>query len=242
MVGQHQHLRDPMPIQRRYQKNIGFLSEEQQGQLSESKVIIVGAGGLGGTVFEILARYGVGAITIVDFDSFEETNFNRQLLSTENRIGTNKAIAAIDRGGEINPNIRVIAIDERVTNDNSSELVAGHDLVCDCLGNIGDRFIVERAAKENQIPMVHAAIAGTVGQLTTIFSDDAGLEAIYGDEAEAPRSGEEISAGTPPSSVMAIASLQAHEAISVLTNAQESLRGNLLRVDLSAWRMERIKI
>ena len=229
-------------IKKRYKKNIGFLSEANQYQLLNSKVVIIGAGGLGGTVFEILARYGIGAITIIDFDSFDKTNLNRQILSCKKTLGRNKALAASDRGKEINPEISVNAINKRIDDNNSSELISGHDLICDCLGNIRDRFIVERAAKRLSIPMIHAAMAGTVGQITTIFPNDAGLKAIYGDEAEAPTSGDEKTLGTPPSSVMAIASFQAHEAISVLTKAQESLRGILLRIDLTQWRMEQIRI
>jgi len=226
----------------RYKKNLGFLSEEQQSSLSNSKVIIVGAGGLGGTLFEIFARYGVGGITIVDFDSFDRTNLNRQLLSSEKTLGKNKAIAALKRGEEINPEVKVRAIGERITDENSTEMISGHDLLCDCLGNISDRFILERAAKKLGIPMVHAAVAGSMGQITTILPGDVGLEAIYGDEGKAPRSGDETSSGVPPSAVMAMASLQAHEAISVLTRAQENLHGTLLRVDLERWRMERIRI
>lgn len=226
----------------RYQKNIGLIGEEGQKKLCRSKVAIVGAGGLGGTVFEILLRAGVGHITIIDFDSFEESNLNRQMLSSATTIGTNKAKAALTRAAEINPDVRVQAIDERLTEANADRLIEGSNLVCDCLGNIADRFILERAAKRTAIPMVHAAVAGTKGQILTIFPDDHGLSTIYGDAGQGLSAGEENALGTPTATVLAVASLQAHEAIAILTGIQKPLRQTLLRIDLADWRLVRINL
>ena len=229
-------------IEARYQKNIGLIGEEGQKKLCRSKVAIIGAGGLGGTVFEILLRAGVGHITIIDFDSFEESNLNRQLLSSTTAIGTNKAKAALTRAREINPNVRVKAICERLTEDNADGLIEGSNLVCDCLGNIADRFILERATKRMGIPMVHAAVAGTKGQILSVFPDDSGLAAIYGDAGQGLSAGEESELGTPTPTVLAVASLQAHEAIAILTGIQKPLRQTLLRIDLADWRLMRIDL
>ena len=228
-------------MKERYSKNIGTIGEDGQEKLLESHIAVVGAGGLGGTVIEILARYGVGKITVVDFDSFEPTNLNRQLLSSEENLGENKAHAAAKRVASINSDVEVIAVDQKLTDANAKEILKGADLVCDCLGNIHDRFVLERAARELTIPMVLAAIAGERGQITTVMSDGPGLEAIYGKEADAPKSGEETEAGTPPSSVMAIASLQAHEAIRTLTG-REALRDRMLSIDLGSWRIETLSL
>lgn len=226
----------------RYQKNTGLVGEEGQKKLRQSKITVVGAGGLGGTVFEILLRAGVGHITIIDFDSFEESNLNRQLLSSTSTIGTNKAKAALARARDINPNVVVKAIAERLTETNADRLIEGSNLVCDCLGNIADRFILERAAKGIDIPMVHAAVAGTKGQILTIFPDDSGLSAIYGNEGQGLSAGEESALGTPTATVLAVASLQAHEAIAILTGIQKPLRQTLLRIDLADWRLVRISL
>lgn len=219
----------------RYQKNLGLIGETGQQTLLDSHAAIIGAGGLGGTVFEIFVRYGVGKITIIDFDSFEETNLNRQLLSSVKLLGGKKALAALERANEINPDVKVLAVCEKITDDNAAELIAGADIVCDCLGNIHDRFVLERAAKKLGIPMVHAAVAGSGGQIMTIFPGDKGLSAIYGSEKEAPKSGEELSRGTPPSTVMTIASMQAHETITVLTGIGEPLRNSFMKIDLGKW-------
>jgi molybdopterin/thiamine biosynthesis adenylyltransferase len=230
-----------MALNKRYLKNIGLLGEEGQQKLFESRVAIVGAGGLGGTVFEILLRYGVGCITIIDFDAFEATNLNRQLLSSENNLGTNKAVAAAERARTINSGVEVVPIAQKITDANAERLLSGADCVCDCLGNIRDRFIVERAARGLGSPMVHAAIAGEQGQVMTVFPGDIGIEAIYGKESEAPVSGEEIEKGTPPSSVMAMASLQAHEAIKVLIG-KTAMQGTVLCIDLSDYGMKKLKV
>lgn len=226
----------------RYQKNIGLVGEAGQEKLLRSHVAIVGAGGLGGTVFEILVRYGVGKITIVDFDDFEEANLNRQLLSTMPALRTNKAIAAVERARAVNPSAQVIAHAQRLTDENADRLIAGADLICDCLGNIRDRFVLGRAAARLGIPLVHASVAGAEGRITTIFPGDRGFQAIYGDESAAPPSGEELRQGTPPSSVFAIASMQAHEAIAVLTGIQPPLRQTLLLVNLGDWRLKLLKL
>lgn len=231
-----------MTIKPRYQKNIGLLGEVGQEKLKNSHVAIIGAGGLGGVVFEILVRYGVGKITIADFDSFEETNLNRQLLSSVSNLGQNKAITATARAREINPDVEVIAEALRLTDGNAYKLIAGANLVCDCLGNICDRYVLERAAKKCGIPFIHATVAGAEGRIMTIFPEDRGLVAIYGEELAAPSSGEEVLRGTPPSTVWTIASMQAHEAISLLTNIQPTNRNLLLVIDLSSWRIQRLAI
>jgi molybdopterin/thiamine biosynthesis adenylyltransferase len=223
-------------------KNLGTIGEDGQRRLLASHVAVVGAGGLGGVVIEILARYGVGRITAVDFDSFEETNLNRQLLSTEGNLGEKKAHATARRIAEINSEIEAIAVAERLTDANAEKILGGCDIACDCLGNIRDRFILQRATRELGIPMVHAAIAGERGQVMTIMPGGPGLSAIYGDESEAPKSGIEVEAGTPPSSVFAVASLQAHEAMRILAGIGAPLRNEILRIDLSGWKVDRLSV
>lgn len=225
----------------RYAKNIGTVGENGQQKLLAASAAIVGAGGLGGTVFEILVRAGVGRITIVDFDAFEATNLNRQLLSSERNLGESKVAAAVKRASEVNAAVRVIPTCERITDENAARILRDADVVCDCLGNIRDRFVVERAARGLRIPLVHAAVAGTSGQIMTVFPESAGIEAIYGDEASAPDAGEELRQGTPPATVMAVASLQAHEAIGVLLG-KGTLKDAVLRVDLAAFSMKTLTL
>ncbi|MBR6653298.1 MAG: ThiF family adenylyltransferase, partial [Oscillospiraceae bacterium] len=89
----------------RYSRNIPAISPEEQDTLKGKKVLVLGCGGLGGYIIENLLRMGVGAITAVDGDSFDESNLNRQLLATEKTLGTNKAIAAAQRANAVNSQV-----------------------------------------------------------------------------------------------------------------------------------------
>jgi len=230
-----------MKIEERYKKNIGTIGEEGQERLLRSHVAIAGAGGLGGFVLEVMLRAGVGRITIVDHDAFEATNLNRQLLATERTLGMQKTEAAEARAREVNPATRLIAKACRLTEANAEELLEGADVILDCLGNISDRFVVERAARKLGIPMVHAAIAGLRGQVMTIPPEGKGLSAIYGEQRSAPRSGEETERGCPPDSVMAMAALQAHEAMGVLTG-REVRSNSVLSVDLESLEIKKFEV
>ncbi len=215
-----------------YLRNLGLVGIKGQLALLNAHVGIAGAGGLGGTVFEILARYGVGRITIADFDAFEESNLNRQLLSTYARIDTVKVDAAAQRGVEINPAVFVHAVNEQLTSENAPAIFKGIDLIVDALGNVRDRFIVQDAARALNVPVVHAAVAGSHGQIATMFPGDMGLEAIYGPRNAAPASGRELGEGAPPSSVMTVASLQAHEVVKLITGIAQVARHSLILIDL----------
>lgn len=220
-------------IPEHYQRNIGTVGVEGQIDLLSSHVAIIGAGGLGGTVFEILARYGVGEITIADFDKFEESNLNRQLLSNVRNLKTKKVGEAAKRARIINPAVEIKTYSQKLTKINAHKIIEGADIVADCLGGLPDRFVVEEAAKRLNIPMVHAALSGFKGQLTTIYPEDEGLRSIYGPPEQLPKLGEEAALGTPPSSVMYMASLQAHEIIKILLNLGEPFRNKLVLVDLN---------
>jgi molybdopterin/thiamine biosynthesis adenylyltransferase len=219
-------------MEERYAKNLGTFGEDGQRRIRASSVAIVGAGGLGGFVFEILLRAGVGRIKIIDGDTFEASNLNRQLLSTTENMGRPKATEAAARARQINPDTIVVPIVERLTEANAEELIGGVDLVCDCIDSIKTRFIIERAAGRLCIPLVHAAVAGLVGHVMTISPGGKGLESIYGPEEKAPEKGDESDLGNPPSSVCAVAALAAHEAINILTGKGNSLKDTLVRIDL----------
>jgi molybdopterin/thiamine biosynthesis adenylyltransferase len=224
-------------IPERYQKNIGEIGEEGQKKLLNSHVTIVGAGGLGGVLFENLLRAGVGNIKIIDYDVFDQTNLNRQLLSSAKNIGTKKTEIAKKRAIDINPDINIIAIDEKLTAENAQRLLDKTDVICDCVDSISLRFEIQKAARILQMPMVHAAVAGHMGQLMTIFPGDSGIEGIYGEEELASKTGEESSLDNPAPIVFVTASMQAHETISLITETQPPLRGRVLRIDLREWKL-----
>lgn len=227
---------------RRYRRNRQSITEDQQAMLHRAHVAVVGLGGLGGATVEILARIGVGTLTLVDGDHFETTNLNRQLLCTEQTVGQSKAKVAAERIFRINPTVTVHAIARHLTPENAVELLGPCHLVMDCLDNLPTRFTVQAAARRLGIPMVSAAVAGNAGQLTLIEPPDPGLEAIYGPGKNAPERGAEIRLGVLPHTVIALASLASSEAIKRLLGIGTGLRRKLLLVDLLDNRFDIVEI
>ncbi|MBQ6455710.1 MAG: HesA/MoeB/ThiF family protein [Mogibacterium sp.] len=147
-------------IKARHSRNIPALSEADMEKLAAARVLIVGCGGLGGNIIEYLSRAGVGSLTVVDGDVFEESNLNRQILSTSKNIGQKKALAAAERIKAIDPDISVTAVCEFLTEENASELMSDIDLVIDALDNAAARLVLEDAAGEAGLAIVHGAICG----------------------------------------------------------------------------------
>jgi len=229
-------------VPERYQRNIGTVGIEGQIKLLRSKVVIAGAGGLGGTVTELLVRMGVGHLVVADGDSFEDSNINRHLLCQEKNLGQSKSQAAVERAGQINSGVEVTSFSRPVTEENASQLIKGANVIVDALGEISARFILEAAAKMEGIPLVHGAIAGFYGQVSTILPEDEGLRRIYGSRDRAPRVGSESQLGTPPTTASIVASFQAQEVVKVLLESDKLLRNKLLCIDAESGNIEIISL
>lgn len=221
-------------VPERYARNMKFFSLEQQAALLKSRVSVVGLGGLGGAVTEILGRAGIGNLNLIDGDRFEDSNLNRQFLSTCDRINTPKVQAAVERIHDINPSIRVKVHFEFLDRHNASQLLENSDVTVDCLDNIHARFVLENTCRQIGSPLVSAAVAGAAGHVTTIFPEDPGLQMIYGDPDKAPFKGAETTLGTVPYAVTVLAALQSAEVIKIIQKKNELLRNKLLIVDLEA--------
>lgn len=217
-------------LPQRYLRNYGTLGIEGQLVLLRSHAAVIGLGGLGGYVVEGLARMGVGTLTLVDGDVFSDHNLNRQLLSSEVRLGEPKARAAAERVRQINGAIDVKVHAVYVNLENLDELLEGVDVVIDALDRLPIRLTLQEAAARLDLAMVHGAIAGTMGQVMTILPGDPGLKALYG-EGPMPEQGVEVELGTPAPSPMMVAAWQVHETIKLLTGKGELLRGKMLLMD-----------
>jgi molybdopterin-synthase adenylyltransferase len=228
----------------RYLRNFKSLTPGDQILLLQSTVTLVGAGGLGGTVLEWLARAGVGHLKIIDGDRFEGHNLNRQILCSQDRLGTAKARAAAERACSINSSLAVEAHTEFLTSKNARRLIDGSHVVVDCLDDIKTRLVVEAAAKDAGIPLVSAAVAGLTGHVTTIFPQDAGLELIYGPASElASSKGAETTLGNLPQTVGMVASMESAEVIKVLLGRDQGLlRDKMLMMDLESHTYEVLRL
>ncbi len=218
----------------RYVRNREILSGSEQLKLLRSSVCIVGAGGLGGNVAMLLGRVGIGRITSVDGDLFDETNLNRQAAAFTHSIGKEKALETASLIEAINPSVEVRGIRTRITRENGAEILSGADVMVDALDNIKDRFVLQALSRELKIPLVHGALAGFEGQVMTIFPEDNGLESIYGDpeSSQDPSTRPEAVLGVPPMTAALVATHQAMEVLKILLGRGEPFRNKMLYLDL----------
>ena len=221
----------------RYLRNIGTFGLEGQRKLLGSSAAVIGCGGLGGWIVELLARAGVGKLVVVDGDVFEDSNLNRQLLCTEATLGQNKASAAAARVRVLNGAIVAEAHSVMLNEGNALEILKGCDIVFDALDGIPARKILLAAAQALKIPMVHGAIAGFWGQVHTALPEDTTLNALW---ENAQEKGIEKATGNPPFTPSLIASLQVCEGLKLLMAGEDPVQKKPLWIDLKDMSIERI--
>lgn len=210
----------------RYDRNL-ILSSEAQLELGHKRVAVIGLGGLGGFAAEELARLGVGHILGFDFDVFDETNLNRQLFSSEQNLGLLKTDEAAKRISMINSDILFEGINGRLNEQELEAHLCGCDAVLDCLDSLKDRLILEKICERLSIPMVHAAIDGWFGQVSTVFPGDNTLEKIFSTTAES-----DTRNGNTVFTASAVASLQVSETLKLLSGMGTTLRNKMISIDL----------
>jgi molybdopterin/thiamine biosynthesis adenylyltransferase len=221
----------------RYERSIGTLGLDGQARLLDSAAAVVGCGGLGGLIVDLLARSGVGKLVLVDDDVFTDNNLNRQLLSEEGLIGSRKVDAAAAHVASVNGAVETVPVAERLTDKNARSILSGCDIAVDGLDNNSSRKILRRTCRDLKIPMVHGAIGGFWGQATVLYPEDnAPWEATGGAER-----GVETSLGNPPFTPAFIASIEASEAIRFLAGVGKPLR-DLLWCDLGQHDYFRIRL
>ncbi|AUB55077.1 MULTISPECIES: HesA/MoeB/ThiF family protein [Methanobacterium] len=144
----------------------GIITKEDQVKLLNSLITVVGCGGIGGATTEMLARMGFGKLKIVDKDVFEISNINRQLMSSLESVGMPKTHVTKERLESLNPSVEVEVFNEELTDKNVLKILKGSQIVVDALDNLLTRIIISRCTEKLDIPFVHGAIHGTMGQIT----------------------------------------------------------------------------
>lgn len=216
-------------IAERYSRQQKIIGEDSQNLLAEKKILIIGCGGLGGNLIENMLRIGIGTIIAVDPDRFEESNLNRQLLSSEPLIGTSKAEAAKVRAAAVNSSVHFIAFEEPFSKDNADKLVAGCDLVLDGLDNVPDRLLLEDICEQQNIPLVHGAILGELVQVGVVPPGSKMLHHLYANASFGKNSKSSISY-TPA----CCAAIQCSQALKLLLGQCPPLWGKLLQMNLAS--------
>ena len=227
---------DPLGIAARYERN-GILTAAEQNMLAQRKVAVVGCGGLGGYILEMLGRLGVGHLVVCDGDRFAASNLNRQLLSKETNLGMLKAEAAGRRLAEINSQVEVTVIPAYLDEARGTEILAGCDVAVDALDSGEGKLMLQDLCCDLEIPMVHGAIGGWFGQVTTVFPGDDSLRLIYG---EGKNVSDEL--GNPAFTPAAVAAAEVSEALKVLLGRGELLRRKVLFIDLFYGEFEVVKL
>ena len=223
-------------MKERYSRNLGALSEEENQKLKEKNLCIVGCGGLGGYILEQLLRIGVGRITVIDGDCFEESNLNRQLLSNEHVIGCSKANEAYRRAKEVNSAVAVTAVSQFLTEENAEALLAGHDIVIDAVDNIAARKTMGRVCGELGIPLIYGAIKGWYAQISLIMPGSELLNILYQDHVKL------TDKSSLPFTPAVCASFQTAEAVKYLCGRECVLADKILYVDLISMETELISV
>jgi len=206
---------------------------EGQQRLLASHALVIGAGGLGSPAAMYLASAGVGHITIVDDDEIDLTNLQRQIAHTTERVGQSKALSARTTMAQINPDITITALAERVDDARLAQLVAAADVVLDCTDNFATRHAVNRACVAQRKPLVSGAAIRFDGQVS-VFDPRGGEQPCYSCLFPQDQQFEDVACaamGVFAPLVGVVGAMQAAEALKLLMHVGQSLAGRLLMLD-----------
>ncbi|NJE43114.1 ThiF family adenylyltransferase [Thermococcus sp. GR6] len=214
----------------RYDRQIMIFGKEGQEKLKNSKVAVVGVGGLGSPVAYYLAAAGIGTLLLIDEQTPELSNLNRQILHWEEDLDKNpKPLSAKWKLERFNSDIKIETFVGRLSEENIDDVLEGVDIIVDCLDNFETRFLLDDYAQRKKIPLVHGAVEGTYGQVTTIVPGfTKSLREIF---PNVGRKKEKFPILGATAGV--IGTLQAMEVVKLLTGIGEPLLNKLLIVDLA---------
>jgi adenylyltransferase/sulfurtransferase len=204
---------------------------EAQEKLKLANVLIVGCGGIGCTSAELLARAGVGQITLIDADTIEMSNLQRQIAYVEENIGFYKSEILAKRLKQINPHIRIESYTAKLDESNAEQLISTQDLVLDGCDNFTTRYLVNQICTQLNVPLISASAIGFQGQLFMVEGDSACYECLFPKEEHANESLRCADSGVLATTPNVMASLQAHHALLYLGLAKTPLKQKLLLWD-----------
>ncbi|MDV7103581.1 molybdopterin-synthase adenylyltransferase MoeB [Vibrio sp. TH_r3] len=217
----------------RYNRQIILKNFDFEGQeaLKQASVLIVGAGGLGCASSQYLAAAGIGRITLVDFDTVEPSNLQRQVLHTDADIGKLKVVSAAESLVKLNPYLVVNTVAKQLNDDDLLVLLEKHDVVLDATDNIETRNQLNRLCQQLKVPLVSGAAIRMEGQLSVFtYQDDEPcyecLSTLFGNTALSC-----VEAGVMSPVVGIIGNMQALEAIKLISNYGQHKKGRLLIFD-----------
>ena len=230
---------------RRYSRHLIIPDVGMTGQkrMKNAKVLVIGAGGLGSPALLYLAAAGVGTLGIIDFDTVDESNLQRQVIHGQSDIGKSKAVSAAESVAEINPLVKVIVHEERLENDNVLGIFAGYDLILDGTDNFATRYLVNDAAVILGKPYVWGSIYRFEGQASVFWAQEGPHYRDLYPEPPPPGMVPSCAEGGVLGVLCAsIGSIMVTEAIKLICGIGDPLIGRLMVYDALEMRYSTLKI
>ena len=228
----------------RYKRHLMLPQVDQAGQLKikNSKVLVVGAGGLGCPVAMELCCAGVGTIGLVDFDVVDISNLQRQMLYTEKDVGKSKVQVAKERLNLMNSDVNIICIEDKLDESNATEIFERFDIIVDATDNFDARYIISDTCVKLNKPHIYGAIYEFFGQVAVLGGDGPCLRCL---NPQPPKPGEVVEAkdvgvfGAIPG---VIGSLQANETLKLIIGAGKTLQGRMVFIDMLNMTFDEVEI
>ncbi len=224
----------------RYDRQIRMrgLGENGQLKLKKSQVMVAGAGGLGCPVSLYLIAAGVGHLAVVDKETIELSNLNRQVLHWSDDMGKMKSVSVLEKLHQLNPEVEIEAVPKMITPNNVKEFIHGFTVVVDCMDNWRTRFVLNEACVRENVPFVHAGVHSLYGQITTILPGKGPcLQCIL---PKIPPEMEKFPILGPTAGILGM--LEALETIKIITGLGEPLVGRMLHFDGETMSFQDIKV
>jgi molybdopterin-synthase adenylyltransferase len=228
----------------RYSRQISIKGVDLEGQeaLKQAKVLIIGLGGLGCAASQYLAVAGVGELTLVDFDTVELSNLQRQVLHHDENIGQNKVDSARQSLQQLNPHIKLNSINGKLNQSQLTELTQSHDLVLDCTDNLDIRQQLNLSCFNHNTPLVSAAAIRMEGTVTVFDYQDTSpcyhcYSSLFGEQSLSC-----VEAGVLAPVVGIVGAIQATEAIKYLTQLGQGLSAKVLLIDAMTMDFRQMKL
>jgi molybdopterin/thiamine biosynthesis adenylyltransferase len=214
---------------KRYQKNMGMLSEEEIQKINSASVCVIGCGGLGAPVVESLARLGFEKITAVDKAVFDETNYNRHIYANDRTMGMPKAVVVkkflLRINSRVEINTMTLTYDERL----GRKIIKGHDIVVAAVDNRETRMLLQKHCAELNVPLVHGNVDGWTGQMGICTPGTDCISTFYPeDDASKPK---------PQFTSVIIANMIVTEIAKYILN-QDAVVNKLISIDLKNYKAE----
>ena len=229
----------------KYSRSISLkeIGEEGQQKLLNSKILVVGAGGLASSNILYLSSLGIGTLGIVDFDKVSLDNLPRQTLYCEEDIGRFKVDVLKEKLEKKNPDTRIVTYKERITTENVGDIIKDYDMVFDCVDNFDSEFVLDDACVAKKIPLVVAGVSGFQGQVMLVTKESKkDFKSLFSSSFTVSKEEKEKDKPVFPITVALVSNIQCMEGLKYLLKLGEPLIDEMLVIDALTMRIEKYKL